>query len=258
MLDKGTKNLAAYLKILQGYEYMQSFNKEGLAKCKRLAEEAIALGPNYAVAYRSLAGAIVNQTLLGVYKDPKEAMDRAIALGQKAVAMDDSSGLLHSRLGLYYGMNKEFDKGFAEVERAAALEPNSAEAIYFLAVILSWVRSPEESIPYFKKALRLSPIPPFPLLHNMAVAYRDSGQYEEAIAIFRKIFQKWPRAITSHAGCAVALAMAGRVEEARAEAEEVMRIDPKFSLEGFTNRFPWKDQARIDRFIEAGRKAGLK
>jgi adenylate cyclase len=258
MLGKGTKNLEAYMKILQGYEYMQSFNKESLAKYKQLAEEAIALDPNYAVAYTSLAGAIANQTFLGVYKDPKEAMERAIALGQKAVAIDDSSGLLHSRLGWLYGMNKEFDKGIAEAERAVALEPNSAEAIYFLAVNLSWARPPAESLPYFKNALRLSPIPPWPLLHNMAVAYRDSGQYEEAIAMFRKIFQKWPQAIASHAGCAAALAMAGRLEEARAEAAEVMRIDPKFSLESFTNRFPWKDQARLDRFIEASRKAGLK
>jgi hypothetical protein len=48
------------------------------------------------------------------------------------------------------------------------------------------------------------------------------------------------------------------LEEARAEAEEVMKIDPKFSLEVFTSRFPWKDQDRLKRFIEAGRKAGLK
>ena len=172
--------------------------------------------------------------------------------------MDDSSGLLHSRLGYLYSLNKEFDKGIAEAERAVALEPNSAEAVYMLANNLSWARSPEESLPYYKKALRLSPIPPWSLLHNMAVAYRDSGQYEEAIAMYRKIFQKWPQAIISHVGCAAALAMAGRLEEARAEAAEVMRIDPKFSLEGFTKRFPWKDQARVERFSEACRKAGLK
>jgi len=54
------------------------------------------------------------------------------------------------------------------------------------------------------------------------------------------------------------LVMVGRLEEARAEAAEVMRIDPKFSLEDFTKRFPWKDQARLDRFFEACRKAGVK
>jgi len=50
LLAKGTKNLEAYLKIVQGYEYYQNANKEGFAKCQQLAEEAIALDPNYAVA----------------------------------------------------------------------------------------------------------------------------------------------------------------------------------------------------------------
>jgi adenylate cyclase len=258
MLAKGTKNLEAYLKILQAYEYYQGIEKEGLAKCKQLAEEAIALDPNYAAAYISLASAIGHQTWRGVYKDPQEALDRAIALGQKAVAMDDSSALIRSRLGWLYTLNQEFDKGVAEAERAIALEPNSAETTYTLAQCLSYARSPEEAIPYFKKAMRLSPIPPWALLHNMAVAYRDSGQYEEAIAMFRKIIQKWPQSVASHIGCAAALAMAGRVEEARVEAAEVMRIEPKFSLGVWTGRFPWNNKARLDRFIEACRKAGLK
>jgi adenylate cyclase len=258
MLAKGTKNLEAYLKILQAIEYFQSYNKENLAKCKQMAEEAIALDPNYAVAYSYLAAAIGEQSYLGVYKDSQEALDRAIALGQKAVAMDNSSGLLHSRLAWLYILNKEFDKGIAEAEGAIALAPNSGDAVVRLALSLLWGRSPEESLPYFKKAMRLSPIPSQTLLHNMAVAYRDSGQYEEAIALFRKVFQKWPQAINSRVGCAAALAMAGRLEEARAEAAEVMRIDPNFSLEVWTGRFPWRDKARFNRFVEALRKAGLK
>ena len=83
MLGKGTKNLEAYLKIVQAYEYMQSYNKENMAKYKQLSEEAIALDPNYAQACCSLASAIGNQTFLGVYKDPKEAMERAIVLAQR-------------------------------------------------------------------------------------------------------------------------------------------------------------------------------
>jgi adenylate cyclase len=259
VLARGTKNLEAYLKILQAYEHMQNSNKESLAKQKQLSEEAIALDSNYAMAYASLAAAIGNQAYLGVYKDPNEAMERAIALAKKAVMMDDSSASIHHRLGYLYNNNREFDKALAEAERAIALEPNSSEPVYLLAIILSSSRSPEESLPYFKKALRLSPIPTNPLLHNMAVAYRDSGQYEEAIVTFKKILQRWPQAIPSRVGCAAALAMAGRVEEARAEAAEVMRIDPNFSLERFTERFPWKHMtARLERFTEACHKAGLK
>jgi hypothetical protein len=51
--------------------------------------------------------------------------------------------------------------------------------------------------------------------------------------------------------------MMGRENEARAEAAEVMRIDPKFSVEWFMKNFP-VDQASKDRLTEALLKAGLK
>ena len=50
----------------------------------------------------------------------------------------------------------------------------------------------------------------------------------------------------------------GREKEARAEAEEVLRINPKFSLEGFAKRSLLKNQAQKNRIVEALRKAGLK
>jgi len=51
----------------------------------------------------------------------------------------------------------------------------------------------------------------------------------------------------------VIYSMSGREEEARAEAAEVLRINPKFSLEKFRTKGAGKD-----RFIGALRKAGLK
>jgi hypothetical protein len=51
--------------------------------------------------------------------------------------------------------------------------------------------------------------------------------------------------------------LVGRQEEARAEAAEVMRIDPQFSLERYAKTLPIR-QALIDQLVEAWRKAGLK
>jgi hypothetical protein len=52
--------------------------------------------------------------------------------------------------------------------------------------------------------------------------------------------------------------MMGREKEARAEAAEVLRIDPKFSLDFLAKILPYKDQSRRDKVINALRKAGLK
>jgi hypothetical protein len=50
----------------------------------------------------------------------------------------------------------------------------------------------------------------------------------------------------------------GREKEARAEAAEVLRINPKFSLDSYAKRLAYKDQSQADKLIDALRKAGLK
>jgi len=52
--------------------------------------------------------------------------------------------------------------------------------------------------------------------------------------------------------------LAGREDEARTQAAELLRIDPKFSLERFAKTLTYKNQTEIDRYIGALRKAGLK
>ena len=48
---------------------------------------------------------------------------------------------------------------------------------------------------------------------------------------------------------------AGRQEEAQAEAAEVLRLNPKFSLENYAKKMTGKDK---ERSLEAFRRAGLK
>jgi adenylate cyclase len=61
----------------------------------------------------------------------------------------------------------------------------------------------------------------------------------------------------AHAHLAVTYVLAGRQEEARAEAAEVMRIDPQFSVERYAKMVPY-NQALVDQQVKALRKAGLK
>src|ERR1035437_8841258 len=69
---KGTKNLEAYLKVMQATQLRQVFNAPNLAMAKRLAEEAIALDPNYAMAYSVLGSALSSEVSIGQHKNTKE------------------------------------------------------------------------------------------------------------------------------------------------------------------------------------------
>ncbi len=258
LLAKGTNNLEAYLKLLQGREHVYRMNKEDNALGRQLIKDAISLDPEYANAYAFLATTHLIDMWLGTSKSPRESLAQAIKLAQKSIALDDSYATAHALLGNLYTMTRQHDKGIAECERAVALDPNSATAHAWLGTNLYWAGRPEDAIPLLKKAIRLNPIPPPWYLSSLAMAYRDTGRYEEAIAACKKVLHRQPNNLIAHIVLAATYSFSGRQEEARAEAAEVLRIDPKYSLERLAKTRPHKNQANTERFIDSLRKAGLK
>jgi adenylate cyclase len=255
--EKGTKNLQAYLKAMESYLHRQHMTREGQARARQLAEEAIALDPGYAMAYCHLAAALGNEAAMGVYKNVPEVLARSMELAQKAVALDDLLAQAHITLGFQYTLRRDFDLAIAHGERAVALEPNSAEIVAGLAAMMEWADRPEESLPLFKKAVQLSPIPQTIWLLNMASAYVRMGQYDEAVPICKTVLQRQPDQLSAHTFLTISYISTGREQEARAQAAEILRINPQFSWERISRALPRKNQDEMKRRGELLRKAGL-
>jgi adenylate cyclase len=255
---KPPRNLEAYLKLLQTQEYLYRFSNEGNIMAKQLAEEAIALDPEFAGAYYALAGAHMMDVWFGSNKSPKESLDKAVELAQKAISLDPNDPRHYALLGNVYVMKRNYDKAIAEGEKAVALDPGGADVHAWLGMSLNYADKPKEAIPLFEKAIRLNPNGPTWYFHNFGHSYRMMGQYQEAITQYKKALRVAPNNIWAHLSIAATYSLLGRDEEACAEAEEVLRMNPKFSLEYFAKALPFKNQAQIDCYIEALRKAGLK
>ena len=256
---KGTKNLDAYLKVLQAIQFNQQFNKEGLAIARRCAEEAIALDPAYSGGYRALAGVIINEAFIGASKPSRaEALQQALELAEKAVALDSSS-INHAILSNVYVFLHNPDKALLEAEKAVSLSPNSAYAYHCVGGALVGAERFHDAIPMFQKSLRLSPIPHSSVvLLFLGSAYRYTGQHEEAIATYKRLLAFYPNNLPSHAMLACVYATVGRDAEAHAEAAEVLKIDPNFSAERFVNSFAVRNKKLLDSALNDLRKAGLK
>jgi adenylate cyclase len=258
--ERGTKNLDAYLKVVQGFELKGStMNKERVQRAMQLFEEAIALDPGYAIAYSYLAVSHFDLVVMGASESPRESLQRALELGKKAVALDDSNAHAHAVLMWPYLMLGQKDKAIEEAEKAVALGPNSAGTYFSLGAALLNDDRPQEAVPVLQKSLRLSPIPVHSqVLGTLATSYRALGQYEEAAATYKKMLQLYgPDHFLAHLDLAITYAMIDREKEARAEGAEVLRIDPKFSIERYM-KGSRLDQSRKDRLIGLLRKAGLK
>ena len=256
---RSPRNLEAFLKILQAQEYIQRFNIEGNIMGKQLAEETIALDPEFAWGYYGLGSAHMMDVWLGLSKSPKESLEKAIELTQKAISLDPKgSATPYAALGYLYTLKRDYDKAIAEGEKAVALDPGGADAYALLGMSLNYADRPKEAIPLFEKAIRLNPNGPTHYFLNFGTSYRTMGQYQEAITQYKKALRIAPNNIIAHLALAATYSSLGRDEEAHAEAEEVLKINPKFSLESYAKMLPFKNQAETDRLIEALRKAGLK
>jgi adenylate cyclase len=255
---KGTNNLEAYLKYLQATEYFRRFNPESNAMAKQLAEEAIALDPDYAWAYFILGRAHMVDVWLTSTKSPKDSMAKARELAQKAIALDDYLGEAHALLGYLFVMARKHDKAVALAEKAVSLNPNSSDIHYRLGKIFTFVGRWEEAILEYEKAIRLDPIPQNYYLWSLGYAYGWTGQYEEAIKWCEKAVRQKPDDLFAHLFSAVVYSFSGRDEEARVKAAEVLKINPKFSLEKYAKRCTYKNKTDCERLESALRKAGLK
>jgi adenylate cyclase len=253
----GTDNFEAYVRFLQALEYYKRFNKEGNLLARKMAEKAIALDPNYPRGYRMLASTHWIEVSLGISKSPKQSLAKAAQLYQKVIAMDPTDACAHAFLGMVYTMMRQHEKGIGEAEKAVTINPNAADAQAFFGYILHLNGKHKEGIEEITKAIRLNPFPPNWYFLFLGYAYSGAGMYEEAIVALKKALRGSPDNLFAHTGLAAVYSLSGREQEARAEAAEVLRINPKFSLKRSAKTWPSKNKSDRDLIINALSKAGL-
>ncbi len=254
----GTTNLEAYLKFLQGMQNYQTVTKEGNATAQKLAMESISADPNYPAAHYLMALTHCRNVVLGVADNPKATLMKAIESAQKAISLDESYVDAHALLGWLYTMTRQHEKGVIQAERALALNPNSADAYLDLGLTVNYFGRHDEAIEIYKKGMRLSPRPSITTLFSLCVACRDAGRYEEGILAAKEAKHREPNSIFAHTCLASCYALMDRDFEARDEAAEVLRIDPRFSLERLGKVLPYKHEEDTQLVINSLRKAGLK
>ncbi len=255
---KGTENLQAYLKYLKARESFFIQTKEGNTQARRLVEEVIDQDSEFPEAYALLGATHWMDVIYGSSESPRESLRRAFESTRKAIALDDSHATAHSLLGwLYLLMERQYDKAIAECERAIELAPNSASSNIWMGFVLTLAGRHEEAVRYSEHALRLNPLPEGWYFRFLGYTYFGVGQYEKAIAAYKKALNRAPNDIITHLALTTAYSWANRPEEARVQAAEVLRINPKFSVKQRAKTLPYKNQADLERYLDGLRKAGL-
>ena len=222
-------------------------------------KESLALNPDWIPANFELAMNYCLAWGIAQNQDPL-MLDRALEIAEKLAANDDSSGYGYFALSIINLYKKQHEKALADAEKLIALAPESADSYALLAASFNSVGRPEEAIEMVEKAMQLNPAIPAWYLSTLATAYASSGRPTEAVATYKRVFDRNPShadKFDTHLILAILYVGLGQEENARAEAQEILKLVPNFSVEVWGQRNPTKDQAQIERDMAALRKAGL-
>jgi adenylate cyclase len=259
LYEKGTTtNLKAYLKYLEGTSYYNRLTKEDNIRARQLSEEALVLDPGYANAYVLLGTTHWYDARYGWVESRGKSIETAYKYAQKAIELNDTLDTAYLLIGVVYLLKRQHEKNIAQGKRALALNPNGAWNHMFMAGALGCAGRWEESLGYAEKAMRLSPFPPVAYYWLLGRSYFMTGQYDKAVETFKKAVHVNPDYLVAHAFLAACYSSLDRQAGATAETREVLRINPKFTLESYAKTLPYKNKTDIERYIAALRKAGLK
>jgi eukaryotic-like serine/threonine-protein kinase len=218
-----TDNPEAYQLYLKGKYYTNEFTKDGFSKGLEYFHQAIALDPNYGLAYNGLAYNYINQQ--DWYIRPNEAGPKAKEAAERALAIDESDSDAYVSLAIE---NQWYEWNWAASEsafkRAIELNPNNSEAHAYYSWFLAPMGRKDEAIAESKRSLQAAPFSPLAnfMVGSVLVFTR---QWDPAIEQLHSAKELDPTFWFNPLFLGRAYEQKGRLPEAIAEFQSALELD---------------------------------
>jgi TolB-like protein len=250
---RGTDNAAAFEAYMRGRYFWNRFTPESLAKAIDSFRAAIALDPDYALAYVGVADFYIWFCIYGLLPPP-ECYPQAKAAALRALELDDQLAEAYAALALitenmweweeserlhqkaielnpHYPLAHEwyssllvgtgrFEEGTREILRAEELDPLSLRAKTLTAWTLYQMRRYDEAIVMAREMIDLDKNYPQGYL-QLGNSLMHVGRADEAVTALRQSIELMPGSALPKYNLCFALVAAGRESEAREVLEEV-------------------------------------
>jgi adenylate cyclase len=189
--------------------------------------------------------------------DPAQSLELAEKNAAQAVALNDQYPYAHWALAVINLQMRRHDQAICEAERAISLDPNLALGHEVLGSTLNFSGKAAEALESFDRAMALDPYFPDFWLHLKGLAMFQLGRYDEAISLLKRRLIRNPDTDISRELLSACYGHLGRKEEARAEWQEVFRVNPDYSLEYRRTVVPFKNPGDFEKIVDGLRKAGI-
>jgi tetratricopeptide (TPR) repeat protein len=221
-------------------------------------EQVIEMDPAFAGGYAGLA-AMLGFGSLFAHGDCSAAIDRAVDLARKAIAVDETFGWAYTALALALMQQGEYDDAIAASQQAIERQPSDADARAYRAIVLGISGRPGEAIECVDEAIRLNPrFVNGPYLNIRAQVSMIAADYEAAVqSLKRNIRRQGPVGVPALCTGAASYWALGRTEEAHAMVQRLASQFPEFRLGTWNFLTIPRDPDVRERVTELMRAAGV-
>jgi TolB-like protein/class 3 adenylate cyclase/Tfp pilus assembly protein PilF len=226
---KHPDNLDAYDLYLRALPHLASITPANARIAAGILEDALRLDPNYIAAHARLAHCHeILFSHLGFDEAERGAGIRHARFVMTS-ATDDATALAIAAFQISL-LSNDHEAALSAIERALSLNPSCAAAMYFGALIYAFSGNLVAATAHASHALRLSPFDPLAFQAHAAlgfVAFLET-RYEEAASHHARAVQGNPHFGVLYFNQALALALAGRLNEARPIVRQGFELQPDF------------------------------
>jgi len=235
-----------------------------VAQARRLFEGAFGADPSNVDALVGSGRSDEVEASNSFVPDVAASFAAAEAKLTKALTLVPDHGRALLYLGLVEILTKRAAQGIAECEHALALDRNLAAAHAAVGIGKVHVGRAEETEAHVVEALRLSPRDSlsYVWMNIAGVAKNHLGNWDQAVARFRRCIETNRNYPIGYFRLAAALAQLGRLEEGHAAVKAGLALNPTFTLSGA--RAAWTARsndptylAQLEPILEGLRKAGV-
>ena len=242
--------------------FNKGLNRENLAQARSFFERALALDPDNLSAL--IARVNVDLIFAGSYMvdNRAERLAAVEATLVKLLAQAPNNAYLHYLMGAVQIRTNRGAEGIAECERALALNPNLANV--HAQIGFAWLVNgrPEETESHIREAIEASPRDTnmYIWIGFVAAAKLYSGADEEAVTWLRRTLEFNRNYALAHFYLSTALELLGRHDDAHAEVQAGLALDPQFTIRRFRAGAQSDNPTFLkqrERIIQAMQKAGI-
>ena len=233
--------LKSYTLLMAAITLMHRLSPREFEEADKLLETLIERAKRQPIPLAWLAKWHVLRVQQGWSADPQQDAQLALQCTKQALDTDPECSLALVIDGLVHtNLLKRLDIAQERYNRAIAANPNDSLAWLLKGTLHAFMDQGQQAVENTELALRLSPFDPHRYYYDSlaATAYLTAGNYDRAL----ELAQRSLRANRSHTSTLRVMTVAqwqlGHLNEAREIAQELLRLEPGLTIDGYLKRTP--------------------